>query len=126
MKKVMLVLTSIAVLFASGCATKNYVKTQVDPLSDRIGRIEARLNAMDGKLDQAVKTGQLSTAEAKAARAEIAEAKDMAKKAEADAARAAGDADKAAAAAKNAEEAAKNAEKTAAKTEKMFHLQQKK
>ena len=126
MKKVMLVLTSIAVLFASGCATKNYVKTQVDPLSDRIGRIEARLNAMDTKLDQAVKTGQLSTADIKAARAEIAEAKDMAKKAEADAARAAGDADKAAAAAKNAEEAAKNAEKTAAKTEKMFHLQQKK
>ncbi|HLN90263.1 MAG TPA: hypothetical protein VK429_00225, partial [Patescibacteria group bacterium] len=67
MKKVMLVLTSIAVLFASGCATKNYVKTQVDPLSDRIGRIEARLNAMDGKLDQAVKTGQLSTADIKAA-----------------------------------------------------------
>jgi hypothetical protein len=119
MKKVALVISSIALLFASGCATKEYVKTQVDPVSDRIGRIEARMTALEGKLDQAAKMGELSMAEAKAARAEIAEVKDMAKKAQEDAARAGDDANKSAAAAKNAEEAA-------AKAEKMFRLQQKK
>ena len=48
MKKVILVISSIALLFASGCATKGYVKTQVDPVSDRIGRVEARLDAIEG------------------------------------------------------------------------------
>ena len=130
MKKVALVVSSIALLFASGCATKEYVKTQVDPLSDRIGRIEARLNAVEAKLNQAVaKEAELSQAD----RAAINEAKamsknalDMANKAEAEALRAGGDANRAEAAAKKAEAAASEAEKAAAKTEKLFRLEQKK
>src|SRR5659263_298003 len=74
MKKVMLVISSIAVLFASGCATKGYVKTQVDPVSDRIGRIEARMNAAEGKLDQSLKDAEASKAQSQVDRAAIGEA----------------------------------------------------
>lgn len=133
MKKVILVISSIALLFASGCATKGYVKTQVDPVSERIGRIEAGMNAVEGKLDQALKDAEASKTQSQADRAAIAEAKamankaqDTANKAEAEAMRVGGDVSKAEAAAKRAEEAAREAEKAAAKTEKMFRLQQKK
>jgi len=119
MKKMTLVVLSIALLFAAGCASKEYVKTQVDPLSERIGRIESRLNADEAKLNQVAKDGE-------ADRAAIADAKAMAGKAQEDAARAAGDANKAMEAARLAEEAAGAAVKSAAMAEKAFYLQQKK
>jgi len=129
MRKLAFVVVSVALAFAAGCATKAHVKTQVDPLSERIGRIEARLDAIDAKLGDLAKEAEL----AKADRAGIAEAKDMAQKAmdlankaEAEATRAGESSAKALAAAEKAEQAAKDAEKAAAKTEKMFRLQQKK
>ena len=30
-------------LFSFGCATKEYVKEQVDPLADRINKLEAKI-----------------------------------------------------------------------------------
>lgn len=130
MKRTAFVILSAVLLLGTGCATKEYVKTQVDPLSDRLGKIEARLNDLDAKINQvAAKEAQLTPAD----RAAIDEAKTMAKnamdaatKAQADAASAAGDAGKAAASAKKAEDAAAAAEQSAAKAEKMFKLQQKK
>jgi len=123
MKKVAIVVSSIALLFASGCATKEYVKTQVDPLSDRLARVEARLTAVEAKLNQvAAKEGELSKADRAAineAKATANKALEVANKAEADAMRAGSDASK-------AEAAARDAEKAAAKTEKMFKLEQKK
>jgi hypothetical protein len=129
MRKLAVVVVSVALAFATGCATKAYVKSQVDPLSERIGRIEARLDAIDAKLVQLSKDAEM----AKADHAAIEEAKgmaqkamDMANKAEAEAMRAGENAASAQAAAERAEQAAKAAEMAAAKTEKMFRLQQKK
>jgi hypothetical protein len=129
MRKLAIVVVSVALAFATGCATKAYVKSQVDPLSERIGRIEARLDAIDAKLVQLSKDAEM----AKADHAAIEEAKgmaqkamDMANKAEAEAMRAGENAASAQAAAERAEQAAKAAEMAAAKTEKMFRLQQKK
>jgi chromosome segregation ATPase len=119
MKKAALVISSIALLFASGCATKGYVKTQVDPVSDRIGGLEARMNAIESKLDQTTKDTESLKGQSQTDQAAIADMKAMAQKAEADAMRAGEDA-------KKAEEAAREAEKAAARAEKMFHLQQKK
>src|SRR5574342_797109 len=129
MKKVALVIASVVLLFATGCATKGDVKSQVDPLSDRIGRVEARLNAIEAKPNQPMKPAELSESD----RAALEEAKTMAtkatalaNKAESEATRAGGNADRAEAAAKKAEDAASAAEKSAAKAEKIFRLEQKK
>ncbi len=129
MRKLAFVILPVALLVAAGCATKEYVKTQTDPLSERLGRIESRLNAIDAKLAQPPKEAELSQADRAAleeAKATAKKALDAASKAEADAAKAAGDAAKAEAAAKRAEDAAAAAEKAAAKAEKMFRLEQKK
>lgn len=123
MRKLAVVVVSVALAFATGCATKAYVKSQVDPLSERIGRIEARLDAIDAKLAEMAKADHAAIEEAKGM---SQKAMDMANKAEAEAMRAGENAASAQAAAERAEQAAKAAEKAAAKTEKMFRLQQKK
>lgn len=129
MRKLAVVIVSVALAFATGCATKAYVKSQVDPLSERIGRIETQVNAINAKLDQLSKEAEMG----KADRMGIQDAKNMAQKAmdmanqaKEEAARAGENTAKAQAAAERAEQAAAEAQKAAAKTEKMFHLQQKK
>ena len=63
MRKLAIVVVSVALAFATGCATKAYVKSQVDPLSERIGRIEARLDAIDAKLVQLSKDAEMAKAD---------------------------------------------------------------
>jgi len=129
MRKLAIVVVSVALAFATGCATKAYVKSQTDPLSERIGRIETRLDAIDAKLVQLSKDAEMAKADHVAieeAKGMAQKAMDMANKAEAEAMRAGENAASAQAAAERAEQAAKAAEKAAAKTEKMFRLQQKK
>jgi len=52
MKKSLLLLLCLCVMFvmASGCATKEYVKQQIDPLVDRISKLEARVSALEAKM----------------------------------------------------------------------------
>jgi hypothetical protein len=42
MKKTIITVASFALLLSAGCASKDYVRQQVDPLIDRISRLEAR------------------------------------------------------------------------------------
>ena len=42
MKKTVVLLASFALFLSAGCASKDYVRQQVDPLIDRISRLEAR------------------------------------------------------------------------------------
>jgi hypothetical protein len=48
MRKVILLLGAFTILlfFSYGCATKDYVKQQVDPLVDRISKLEAASQGM--------------------------------------------------------------------------------
>ena len=39
MKKVLLMLVAAVFIFSFGCATKDFVKDQTDPLADRIGKL---------------------------------------------------------------------------------------
>ncbi|MEW6585859.1 MAG: hypothetical protein AB1442_09660 [Nitrospirota bacterium] len=41
MKKISVVLASCALLFSLGCASRDYVRQQIDPLVERISRLEA-------------------------------------------------------------------------------------
>ncbi len=78
MKKLGVLIASAAFLLASGCATKEYVKSEVTPLSGRLDRIEARLGALEGKLAEVqAKEAELS----KADRAALQDAVDAAKRA---------------------------------------------
>ena len=128
MKKYAILGLLTSVLLVSGCATEKYVHSQVDPLSDRMAKIETRLAATEAKLTQ-VQQGEMSTGD----RAALQEARDtanraleLAKKAEADARAAGSEVRKSESAAKEAEMAAKEAEKAAKKSEKIFRLEQKK
>lgn len=42
MKKVVLSIFSLALLLSFGCASKDYVRQQVEPLVERISKIEAK------------------------------------------------------------------------------------
>ncbi len=72
MKKVVLLFGAVAILsfFSYGCATKDYVKQQVDPLLDRISKLEAASQSMKdccGKAEAAAER-----AEAAAKKAQVA------------------------------------------------------
>ncbi len=123
MRKLAFVIVAVALAFTTGCATKTYVKSQVDPLSERIGRIEAKLDQLSKDAEKAKAADRAAIEETKSM---AQKAMDMATKAEAEAMRAGENTAKAQAAAERAEQAAREAEKAAAKTEKMFQLQQKK
>ena len=41
MKKVVLVICVILLMFSLGCASRDYVRQQIDPLVDRISKLEA-------------------------------------------------------------------------------------
>jgi hypothetical protein len=67
-RKIVLLVSSILLILSFGCATKDYVRQQVDPLIDRISKIEA-MDCCD-KAEAAAKR-----AEAAAERAENASKK---------------------------------------------------
>jgi len=92
----LLVSLSILLVFSYGCATKDYVKQQIDPLVDRISKLEAGMQSL----------------------------KDCCTKADAAAARAEAAAKAAEAAAKAAEAAAKKSQVGAEKATKSFELHQ--
>lgn len=119
MKKIVGILGVVAIASLTGCATQGYVRSQVDPLNERISRLEATVSKLSGMTD--------------ADRAAIKQANDKAQKALELSNRVAVDAKKADAAAMRAEQAANEAEKAAKecrqeekKTEKIFKLEQKK
>ncbi|BCS55498.1 hypothetical protein [Geobacter sp. SVR] len=100
----------------AGCATEGFVNRQIDPLADRLGKIEAKLSALE-KQAAAAKAGanELSPAD----QAALKEARDLSKMAYEKACRLEEQV-------KRAEEAAVDASNSARKNQKMFELQQKK
>ena len=123
MKKIVGLLGVFVLVSLTGCATQDYVRSQVDPLADRLGKLEAKVSQLNGMTE--------------ADKAAIKEANDKAQQALDTANKVAGkadqDAQKAEAAAARAEQAAKEAEKAAMeshqmekKSEKIFKLEQKK
>lgn len=126
MKRMGLVLGTVALVGLSGCATKDFVRSQADPLAERIGKLEAS-NAQFSAMREA------DTAAIKQANDKAEQALNSANKAVGDAVNANNDVKKAEAAALRAEAAAVNAEKAAnearqmaMKSEKVFKLEQKK
>jgi hypothetical protein len=105
MKKHSVVIGVMMAFGLTGCATEEYVRSQTDPLADRIGKLETRVNALEGTVAKGVNLTE-------ADKALLQQALDAANRASADARR--------------AEEAAKAAEKAEKKSEKLFQLEQKK
>ena len=126
MKRTAVVLGSLLLMGLTGCATEEYVRTQVDPLADRIGKLEqmVKANAMTDEADRAAikeandKAQQANDAVKKVA-TEVKSANQDVQKAEAAAQRAEN-------AAAEATKAAENAKMMEKKTEKIFKLEQKK
>jgi len=57
MKKALFLVFTGVLLFSFGCATKEYVKEQVDPLADRISKLEAKIadiESQQGKMSAEV------------------------------------------------------------------------
>jgi hypothetical protein len=133
MKRLVGVSGAIMLFGLCGCATQDFVRSQVDPLAERVGKLEARVNAIDGKLSQlgaAMVTDRAAIGQANVKaqlgldvvgklEGDIKRIEDTAKRAEAEATRAEN-------AAKEAREAAENAMKSEKKSEKIFKLDQKK
>jgi methyl-accepting chemotaxis protein len=114
MKKLFVALVAgLFLAFSSGCATHSTVAKQIEPLEERVSKLERTSAAA---LDEAVKKASEA-----AARAE-----DAAKKAEEAAGRADAAAKKAEEAASQAEAASKKSETAANKAAKAFELMQKK
>ena len=112
MKRGALVVLSLLLLSLvfTGCATKDYVKQQIDPLVDRISRIEARVTAVESKLTAL--EGKI--AEVDEAKREARDARSLAQQAMQKAQQCC---DKADAAARKADAAAERAEAAAARAE---------
>ena len=72
MKKFMLLLATLSILLVSsyGCASKEYVKQQIDPLVDRISKLEATTQSLKdccGKADAAAARAEAAARDAQAA-----------------------------------------------------------
>jgi uncharacterized protein YceK len=123
MKRVVVLLVVMALAGLSGCATKAYVRSQVDPLAERVGKLEAAAKASsmvdteqataikqaDNKAQLALDTANKTSEEAQNALLEAQKAEAAAKQA-----------------AKEAAMSAENANQMVKKSEKIFNLQQKK
>lgn len=116
MNKIIAAVVIMMFLGLSGCATEEYVRSQTDPLADHVGKLETRVNALEGMCG---KPASLSDSD----KAMIQQAIDKAQQALDATNRLSADIKRAEEAAKNAEEAAKKAEH---KSEKLFKLEQKK
>ena len=109
-----------------GCATHDFVRTQTDPLADRLSKLESTVSQLSAASD--ANKAALAQVNGKAQ-----QALDLANKTSSEVRSAKNDADKAEAAALRAENAAKEAEQAAKesqqmerKSEKIFKLEQKK
>lgn len=118
-KSILGVLGVLAVFSLSGCATEDYVRSQVNPLAERLGKLESKVSQINGMTD--------------ADKAAIKQANDKSQQALDAANQVSGNVQKAEAAAARAEKAAKDAENAAGeaqqmekKSEKIFKLEQKK
>ena len=112
-------LALVTVLIAFGCASQDYVKQQIEPLVDRISKLEARVSALETKVAALEGLG----AEADAAKKDAADAKALAEEAMKCCKDNMGNGNEAV---RKAEAAAERAEAAAAKCQKAFELQQKK
>ncbi len=126
MKRMAFFVGTIALLGLSGCATEDYVRTQTNPLADRISKLEAAAKASSAaevdqnaaikqasdKAQQALDAANRISAEFKGAQQDVQKAEAAANRAEA--------------AAKEAAMSAENAKQMAKKSEKIFNLEQKK
>lgn len=126
MKKLVGIFGAIAVAGLTGCATEGYVRSQIEPLAERINRLEA-------KVPQAGSMSDADRAAVKQANDKAQQALDLsnrladdARKVDEDAKKAESAAAKAEQAAKDAEAAARQAQRSEKKSEKIFKLEQKK
>lgn len=126
MKKLIGILGVIALFNVAGCATEGYVRSQVDPLAERISKLETKVSQLNGMTEadkaaimQANGKAQQALDAANKVAGDVTIANNDAKRAEAAALRAEN-------AAKEAERAAKEAQQLEKKSEKIFKLEQKK
>jgi ElaB/YqjD/DUF883 family membrane-anchored ribosome-binding protein len=105
----------ISFLFSAGCATRDYVRQQMEPLVERISRLETQCSSLGPSQGKEAK-GNAAEAETLAQEA-MKTAKDCCGKAEAAS-------NRAEAAADRAEAAAEKAAKAAETSKKAFELQQ--
>ena len=85
MKRFLLLLVTLSLLSVSsyGCATKEYVKQQIDPLVDRISKLEAATQSLKdccGKADAAAARAEAAAKDAQAAANKAQAAADKATK----------------------------------------------
>jgi membrane protein involved in colicin uptake len=109
-KLIFLPLLGLLVVSSSGCATREYVSQQTEPLAERISKLEGKDIPMMER--EAKEAAEKAAAAAKQSEDAARKAEDAAKRAEA--------------AAKKAEEATKKAETAAEKAAKAFDLMQRK
>ena len=126
MKRMVFLVGVMACVGLSGCATEDYVRSQVNPLAERVSKLEAAAKA--SSMTDADQAAAIKQANDKAQ-----QALDMANRTAGEVKSAAQDVQKAEAAANRAEAAAKDAAKSAEdakqmarKSEKIFNLEQKK
>jgi hypothetical protein len=115
MKRIVIMLLPLALLMSlvSGCASRDYVKQQIEPLVDRISKLEARMNDLEAKCG--------SSADLSGVKQEAADAKTLAEEALKNSKECCANSEEAA---KRAEAAAERAEAAAKKAEKAFELHQ--
>jgi len=101
MKKVFFLALIVLFLFSAGCASRDYVRQQIEPLVERISKLEAKVSSM----------GPCQTEETKKTSQDCCDKADAAAKRAEDAAN-------------RAEDAAKKAGAAAEKSKKAFELQQ--
>lgn len=106
MKRTGMVVGTVALMGLSGCATQGFVRTQVDPLTERVGKLEAK----DAELSS---MREADTAATRQANDKAQQALELANKTAGDVVNAANDAKRAEAVALRAEEAALKAERAA-------------
>lgn len=123
----------IVVLTLTGCATKGFVRSEVDPVMDRLSKLEAQVNSLSSKVGQTGGSTEADRAAIQLATDKAQQALDTAnklagqmKQSEEGFQRAEAAASRAETAAKEAEDAAKEAKKVEGKSEKIFKLEQKK
>jgi outer membrane murein-binding lipoprotein Lpp len=126
MKKMVVILGAVMLAGLTGCATQEYVRTQVDPVADRLGKLEAKVSQLNGMVE--ANKAAIAQANDKAQQALEAANKvaGEVKKTDSDAMKAEDAAMRAEKAAKDAEQAANEARQLANKSEKIFKLEQKK
>lgn len=140
MKKTAGFLGVLVLVSLTGCATQDYVRTQICPLEERLGKLETRVSQpvvipeadraaimqANDKAQAALDMANKAAGDVKKVENDAMQAQTAAKGAEAAAKGAEAAVKGAEAAAKGAELAARGAEQMQKKTEKIFELRQKK